>query len=365
MSSPSFSLKKPPSSSALFMPTTNANNSDVRKGENVVCVSADKIRHYHKHPFKLYEGERLNDMVESIKDYGILSPLIVIPLPPDEQNGQHKYEVIIGHNRLESGKLAELTEVPCIIREGLTDEEVAVFVRISNLLQRGFSDLPHSERAEALALYYGTIKHQGRRTDLIKEVEALLCGDMADTSDSSQNTDDGTSTKTPPGKKSIDIAGEKYGLKRNSVARYIRLNGLIPGFKELLDTEELSIRAGVSLSYINDERQYTILSQMQRYEVCPSMKQAEQLRQLDTDICTSTENNSEMFLLGCVDILLGKGGYDKEQTPKKTINFKLDRLAVESYFSEDDTEETMQETILEALAFYHQHRDRLGNSQEP
>jgi len=138
-------------------------------GKNVVNIGVDKLKHYRNHQFKLYEGERLNEMVESIKDYGILSPLIVIPLPPHELDGQYEYEVFIGHNRLESGKLAGLTEVPCIVREGLTDDEIGVFARISNLLQRGFSDLPHSERAEAIAIYYSTIKHQGRRTDLIQQ----------------------------------------------------------------------------------------------------------------------------------------------------------------------------------------------------
>jgi len=313
-----------------------------------------------KHQFRLYEGERFNEMVESIKDYGILSPLTVIPLPPDEIGGQYEYEVFIGHNRLECGKVAGLTEVPCIIREDLTVEEIDIISKISNLLQRGFSDLPHSERAEAIAAYYNAIKHQGRRTDLIPQVEALINGETADNTESADGD-----TSSPSGNKSIDVAGEKFGLSKNSVARYIRLNNLINGLKEYLDSEELAIRAGVSLSYIEAERQHTIHGQMKRYEVCPSMKQAEQLRKLNADTPDDADDGDNTFLLGCADILLGRGAYDKEQKPKKTINFKLDRSAVSSYFKENDTEEEIQETVMEALQFYHQFRDKYMETENP
>ena len=359
MSKPSFELKKP-TSNALFMPTTETIVNG--NGEKIIYVSVNKLKHYRKHPFRLYEGERFNDMVESIRDYGILSPLIVIPLPPNEADGQYEYEVFIGHNRLECGKIAGLEEVPCIVREGLTDAEISVFVRISNLLQRGFSDLPHSERAEALAIYYNSIKQQGRRTDLIKEVEALLNVDVADNLEAVHDSED--ETNTPAGNKSIEVAGEKYGLSRNSVARYIRLNDLIPELKEYLDSEELSIRAGVSLSYLSEKRQRVVLHNMEKWQKSPTMKQADEIKRLNAEYTADTVMGDEAFPLHCTDLFLELNAYAKEQKPKKTINFKLDRSTVQSYFKEDATEEAIQETVLEALQFYHQHREQFYGSQE-
>jgi len=354
MSNSSFSLKSPPKNNALFMPTAAAVAGD----GNIINIPAHKIRHYRNHKFTLYTGERFSEMVESIKDYGILSPLIIIPLSPDEVDGEYEYEVFIGHNRLECGKSAGLTEIPCIIREGLAVSEIDVISKISNLLQRGLSDLPHSERAEAIATYYNEIKQQGRRTDLIREVEALISGE---TNESPEIT--GCDGSISMGKKSIEVAGEKFGLSKNSVARYVRVNDLIPEFKVLLDSEELSIRAGVSLSYLDEARQQSLLAQLQRYEMpSVSMKQAEQLRQLHANINADDDSNGEEFLLGCADILVGR--IETDNTPKlpKTINFKLDRQAVASYFKEDDTEEAMQETVLQALAFYHQHYDQYKNA---
>ena len=343
MSKPAFELKTPAKNVGLFMPTDTALSG---MGENIVIISADKLVHYGKHPFKLYQGERYWDMVESIKVNGILVPLIVRPLPDDF------YEILAGHNRFECGKEADLTEMPCIVKAGLSDEEAHLIVTESNLIQRSFTDLSHSERAEALATHYEAIKHQGKRTDLIKQVEALVNGENP--VDSTDNPE--VETSTPVGNKSIDVTGEKYGLSKNSVARYIRVNSLIPGFKELLDSEELSIRAGVSLSYISEERQQVILEQMQRYDANLSMKQAEALRCLDSE----TKDTSDQFMLGCADILQGREV--KGASIKKTIRLKFDRAEISSYFSDEDTEEVIQETVLEALQFYHQFHDKYKNS---
>ena len=360
----SFSLKKPTKNS-LFVPPDAILAGN---GKSVININVDKLKHYHNHPFKLYEGERLADMVESIKANDIMIPLLVRPLPPsdaansDNSNEQQEYEVLAGHNRLESGKLAGLTEVPCIVRDDLTDEEAHLIVTESNLIQRSFSDLSHSERAEALAAHYNAIKHQGKRTDLIRQVEALINGDadMADTPDTPNVS--ASETNTPAGNRSIEVTGEKYGLSRNSVARYIRVNSLIAGFKELLDSEELSLRAGVSLSYISEARQQTILSQMQRYEVSISMKQAEQLKVLNTEINIDSDTDGESFILGVADILIGRITEEKESKPTAVIKFKLDRSAISLYFKEDNTEEEIQETVMAALEFYHQYRGQMDNS---
>jgi hypothetical protein len=94
------------------------------------------------------------------------------------------------------------------------------------------------------------------------------------------------------------------------------------------------------------------------------MKQAEQLRQLHAKINADSDNNGEEFLLGCANILVGRIDTDNTPKPSKTINFKLDRQAVASYFKEDDTEQAIQETVLEALAFYHQHHGQYKDAQD-
>ena len=352
MSSPSFSLKKPQANLSLFKPTDAALSGT---SETVVKIGVEKLHHYRNHPFKLYEGERLNDMVDSIKTNGIMIPLLVRPLPDGE------YEILAGHNRFEGAKITDLTEVPCIIKEGLSEEEAHLIVTESNLIQRSFTDLSHSERAAALSAHYNAIKHQGKRTDLIRQVEAILSGENG-TGDS-ENAD--AETCTPAGNKSIGVTGEKYGLSKNSVARYIRVNSLISEFKEFLDSEELSFRAGVTLSYLDEQRQQDILSQSQRHDVIPSMKQAEQIRQLAAD--TPDDSDNDKFLEGCTDILLGRNDYEKAVKPKKTINFKLERTVVESYFNENDTGEAIQEKVLEALEFYHRfyekHKNKTGEIQ--
>jgi len=354
----SFSLKKP-ANMGLFMPTDGTptlTEPSLVTSNSIANISVDRLKHYRNHPFKLYQGERLNYMVESIKANGVMIPLLVVPLIADETVHSKEYEILAGHNRLEGAKIAGFTEVPCIIKEGLSEEEAHLIVTESNLIQRSFADLSHSERAVALSAHYNAIKHQGKRTDLIRQVEALLTG--GDVIDDAENAV--IETCTPASGKSIGVTGERYGLSKNSVARYVRVNSLIAGFKELLDSEELSLRAGVSLSYVDESRQHIILSQMQRYEVYPSMKQAEQLKKLatDTDMDKDADDGDESFLLGCADILVGRISDGKTSKPSKTIKFKLERSAVETYFNDDDTEETIQSKVMEALEFYHKFYER-------
>lgn len=370
---PAFQLKKP-TNNGLFMPTAPSDISmdGIRKIGEKIYISGDKLRHYRNHEFELYQGGRHRDMVESIKEDGIIKSLIVQPYIDEdgvEYNGI--FEILSGHNRFECGKEAGLTEFPCTIEYGLSKNEAHIIVTVTNLFQRGFSDLSHSKRAQVITTYYNSIKQQGRRTDLIKKIEIILNNEDTtfdeERDEDEKNPRDKTHNQTcdPLGHKSIETIGEKYGLSKNSVARYIRLNNLIDELKTLLDSEELAIRAGVSLSYIESERQHTIFTQIERYQIFPSMKQAEQLRKLNTHIPADEVDSDNKFLLGCADILLGRGLYHKETKPKKTINFKLERVTVESYFKEDETEQAIQKTILEALEFYHQHKNNVNGGIYP
>ena len=133
----------------------------------VTEIEISSLVPFANHPFKLYEGERLNDMVTSIKELGVILPVVV------RLKDNNVYEILSGHNRVNAAKIAGLEKVPSIIKEGLSDEEANLIVTETNLLQRSFSDLSYSERAIALSMHHKAIKQQGKRNDLINEIEML------------------------------------------------------------------------------------------------------------------------------------------------------------------------------------------------
>ena len=139
-------------------------------GNGLQSLPVDSIKPFHDHPFRLYQGERLDDMVESIQEHGVLNPVIV------RKKGSG-YEMLSGHNRQNAAKLAGLTEIPAIVKEGLSDEEAYVYVIETNVLQRSFTDLAPSEKAAVLSARYEKVISQGRRNDILQEIEEIgTCG---------------------------------------------------------------------------------------------------------------------------------------------------------------------------------------------
>lgn len=132
-----------------------------QKGLRLVFIPFSKIRQFTGHPFRLYIGERLSDMVESVRQNGILMPLIVRRIFDD---GEHDYEMLSGHNRMNAGQIAGLDGAWCLVKEGLTDAEALMYVIETNMLQRSFSDLLPSEKAAVLAMRYSEMFSQGTFT---------------------------------------------------------------------------------------------------------------------------------------------------------------------------------------------------------
>jgi ParB family chromosome partitioning protein len=199
------------------------------------------LKPYRKHIFKLYTGEQLDDMVESIRENGVLSPIIVRFIDGG-------YEILAGHNRTNAAKLAGLTTIPAIVKENLTDDEAEMYAIETNLIQRGFSDLKPSEQAAAVALEYKSERafNREKREQIRRELAAL--GEeryvlRADERINLSPVDTKTDTFTDTGK--------KYSLSRAAVARLLRINKLPFLFQCSIDDGSLSIRAGVELSYIN------------------------------------------------------------------------------------------------------------------
>ena len=195
-------------------------------GKGVRMLPVDSIKPFHSHPFHLYEGERLDDMVESVREHGVLVPAIVRTAPGG-------YEMLAGHNRLNAARLAGLTEIPAIVKEGLPDAEAYVYVIETNMLQRSFNDLSVSERIAVLAERYDKVCGTKKREEILEELQALNGGGGHDVHQQA---------------KSREIIGKELGLTGRHIARYVRCRELIPEFKDMLDDGSLTMVSAVELS---------------------------------------------------------------------------------------------------------------------
>lgn len=206
----------------------------------IQMLPIDSIRPFRNHPFRLYEGERLEDMVESIREHGILNPVIVW------QDGDG-FEMLAGHNRQNAAKLAGLNEIPAIVKTDLTETDAYVYVIETNVIQRGFAELLPSEKAAVLAERYEKVTNQGKRNDILQEIEKLSGTDTAETCGHDVHR-----------LKSRDAIGEEYGMTGRNIARYIRVNQLEQSLKARLDNGTLPLVAAVELSYLSGEEQETV-----------------------------------------------------------------------------------------------------------
>lgn len=130
----------------------------------IITLPPQAIRAFRGHPFRLYEGDRLNDLVESISEHGVLNPAIIRKIERDEDG--FEYEMLAGHNRQNAAAIAN-RELPCIVKENLSDEDAWIYVIETNVLQRSFSEMLPSEKAAVLALRYSKMICQGRRNDIM------------------------------------------------------------------------------------------------------------------------------------------------------------------------------------------------------
>lgn len=262
----------------------------------------DSIHPFRNHPFRLYEGERLDDMVESIREHGILTPVIV---------WQHSggYEMLAGHNRQNAGKLAGLMEIPVIVKMDLTEEEAYVYVIETNVVQRGFAELLPSEKAAVLAERYEKVSSQGRRNDILQEIEQLNGTDKAETGGHDVHR-----------LKSRDAVGEEYGMTGRNIARYMRVNQLSRPLKEKLDSGMLSLVAAVDLSHRSAEEQNVVSELAEQGGIKLDGKIAKVIKDMEGEV---TANR--------VLELVGTRKQNKTETGK---NIKLSADIYERYFAD-------------------------------
>lgn len=216
---------------------------DVPRGIQMIQIK--NIQPFHDHPFHLYEGERLEDMIASVKEHGILNPVIV-------QKIDGGYEMLSGHNRMNAAKLAGLKEVPAIVKTDLSEEEAYVYVIETNLMQRSFSDLLISEKAAVLKARYEKESCQGRRNDIIEEIARLEGKEVEVTRGHGDHR-----------MKTRDTIGKEYELSGSSVGRLLKLNDLIKPFKDMVDRGALYTKVALQLAFLPEEEQNMVLNVMQ------------------------------------------------------------------------------------------------------
>lgn len=314
-------------------------------GSNPITVTVlpiEKIRMFQKHPFHLYEGERLDDMVESVKANGVLIPAIVRKVEPDENGCE--YEMLSGHNRMNASRIAGRNEIPCIIKENLSDEDAWIYVVETNVLQRSFADMLPSEKAAVLALRYSKMFSQGKRNDIIAELKML---------ENPQYILEKSTCGTECHKsKSREVIGTEYDLKGRSVANYVRVDQLIHPLKQRLDNGEITLTDSVGLSFLSELEQQMVETVLTENEYKITPKKVPLLRKY------SGRLNQELT----IQILSGeKGRKSKSSTPPPV---KIRYKTYSRYFPADTKPSEMEHVIEEALREYFAHHSKTDGTEE-
>lgn len=216
--------------------------------KNIEMIQLDRLKPFENHPYKVVENEEMNNLTQSIKENGILSPLIVRPI----ENGE--YEIVSGHRRLFAGKQAGLKKITAIVCE--MDRDTAAITLVDSNLHR--ENILPSEKAYAYKLKAEALSHQGKRTD-------LTSGQFVPKSDDNRT--------------SAEI-GEPYGESYKTVQRYIRLTNLHPKLLEYVDEGRIAFTPAVELSYLNDIEQQDLIEIIESEDCTPSLSQAVRMKKL-------------------------------------------------------------------------------------
>ena len=219
-----------------------ASVAKVKDGE-VKAIAITHLIPFSGHGFTLYEGERLEDMVASIKKNGVIIPIIVRTIADSDD-----FEIISGHNRVHASKLAGYEKVPAVIKVGLSDEDALLYSICTNIYQRGFRDLKISEQAYAVAMRYKKLFDARKLAAIDEELIALESGHPI-------TKEQGAPVEHPPKGKTRDLIAEDYGLSHATVSRLVRINELCDELKKLVDKGNIRIRPAVELSYLSVDTQ--------------------------------------------------------------------------------------------------------------
>ena len=266
--------------------------------EQVQQIPIGELFPFKNHPFKVLDDESMQRTVESVEQYGVLSPLIARPRP------EGGYEIISGHRRQHAAQLAGLDTLPVIVRQ--MDDDAAVLLMVDSNLQR--ENILPSERAFAYKMKLEALKNQGARSDL-------------------------TSVQVAP-KLSTEKIGEEVGMSKDNVKRYIRLTNLVPELLDMVDEKKIAFNPAVELSYLDESQQRDFLEAMNDTQNAPSLSQAQRLKRLAQEGHFS------------YDVAFAVMGEEKKDELDKVV-IKNDTLR--KYFPRSYTPKQMEDTIIKLL----------------
>ena len=275
--------------------------------EQVQQIPIGELFPFKNHPFKVLDDESMQRTVESVEQYGVLSPLIARPRP------EGGYEIISGHRRQHAAQLAGLESLPVIVRQ--MDDDAAVLLMVDSNLQR--ENILPSERAFAYKMKLEALKNQGARSDL-------------------------TSVQVAP-KLSTEKIGEEVGMSKDNVKRYIRLTNLVPELLDMVDEKKIAFNPAVELSYLDESQQRDFLEAMNDTQNAPSLSQAQRLKKLAQEGHFS------------YDVAFAVMGEEKKDELDKVV-IKNDTLR--KYFPRSYTPKQMEDTIIKLLEQWQRKQQR-------
>ena len=289
---------------------TTQEERDNAQRSYVTDLPTAEISDFPDHPFKVRMDESMTEMVSSVKERGVLSPVLVRPMPDGS------YQMVSGHRRKMAAELAELPTVPCIVRE-LTDDE-AVIIMVDSNLQR--EQVLPSEKAFAYKMKLDAMRRQGQRTDL---------------------------TSAPPGPKSRSNKelAEQSPDGVTQIKRYIRLTNLMPELLDMVDNSvlkekgqlQMALRPAVELSYLTEAEQKDLLETMTVEDCTPSHAQAIKMR----DFSEKGKLNADVIL-----------SIMQEEKPNQVEQFKMPRNRIDKFFPAGTPAQKIEDTIVKALEMY-------------
>lgn len=276
-----------------------------RQQEQIQRLALSKLHPFKDHPFRVLDDDRMMETVESVKEYGVLVPIIARPM------ADGGYEIVSGHRRKRACELAGLNEIPAIVRD--LDDDEAVIIMVDSNLQR--ENILPSERAKAYQMKLEAIKHQGERRDL---------------------TSDQVGQKL---KVAVERVAENAGKSKSQVQRFIRLNNLEPPLIDKVDAGKLAFTPAVELSYLKPEEQQWLDTALENTQQTPSLSQAQRMKRESKQGTLSEQ--------GIMEIMT-----ENKQTIPVKGSVVLPQEKLTKYFPRSYTTEQMEKVIFKLLDYW-------------
>ncbi len=292
---------------------TSQAQRDYERAEKVEEIDISKISDFPNHPFKVKDDDKMEEMVKSIKQYGVILPVIVRP----KDDGT--YEMISGHRRKRACELAGVKQIRTIVKD-LSDDEATILMVDSNIQRE---EILPSEKAFAYKMKLEALNHQGKRIEL---------------------EDNPTSTPLVSKLRTNEILGNEVGESRENIRRYIRLTHLIPELLEQVDLKRIAFRPAVELSYLSEDNQYVVQNIFEFDEVTPSLSQAIRLKKLEQEGKLTEEKIEE---------ILG------QEKPNQKEFIKIHNERIDKYIPQKIKESGKVEDFIIQCVEEHNKRERL------